>query len=108
MLFDTPQWAILPADMAKKWGNVNNQVLVQPVRGKPYTVLVTVPTQLHVLFLDTLNVPPDDEVWLSLEETETDGWYLYSEWSVGSLPATDLWRYPKLPPWAERQYALEE
>lgn len=107
MLFDKPQWDILPAYVHEKWGSIDNAVNVCPLKGKTYKALVTVPTGLQSVFMDVLHIPPDDTVWLYLEEVPDDGWYLHAQWQGGSIPQTDIWRYPTLPYWAEKRFAVK-
>lgn len=107
MLFDKPQWDILPAYFHEKWGNTDNAANVCPLKGAAYKVLVTVPTGLHSVFQDVLRIHPGDTVWLYLEEVLEDGWYLHAQWQNGSLPQADIWRYKTLPYWAEKRYAVK-
>lgn len=102
LTFPRPQFALLPDSKGPRWyANVDNQMEVC-AGGETFHVAVAVPTGLFTFFKDVLQLPPEVDVSLALDEEGDDEHrrYVFSLF-YGDNELRDLWSYSRgsLPAW---------
>lgn len=100
LMFPSPQFLLQPDNIGeRRYGNVQNRMVVSPVHRPEFAVLVAVPTGLFTIMRDVIRAKP--EITYSLTLDGNGDRFILSVVPHGESDFWDLWDYSErsLPSW---------
>lgn len=101
-VFDRPQWQLLPDSKGvRMYANLENRLEIA-LTSSSHTVAVALPTGLFHLMKDVLQIPPEDQVTLYIDQVGEK--YVFGLLQ-GSSTLVDLWTYSEksMPAWMGKE-----